>query len=233
MGKIIAGVSTVIGLALLGFAAAGSATAIPAPRKPSVHWIEELSKPVTAKVTPIAQPVIATPEPAKPELAPVIPKLEPAKPEPAKPAIAQPAPAKPEPAKPEPAKPAIAQPAPAKPEPAKPEPAKPAVAQPAPARPEPKPLAPAKAEPQPKPVAAAPAPKAEPEGEGIGTLSVTSEPTGAAVFLDGANVGQTPIDIDVPAGNHKIRAVPPGDGAERRQSVIVKSGVTSRIDILF
>ncbi len=37
-----------------------------------------------------------------------------------------------------------------------------------------------------------------------GTLSVTSEPPGATVLLDGGAAGKTPLDLDVPAGRHDV-----------------------------
>ena len=71
------------------------------------------------------------------------------------------------------------------------------------------------------------------EAEGVGMLSVTSAPTGGAVFLDGANVGQTPVEVDLPSGEHKVRVVHPSNGTDRRQSVIVKAHDTTTVRVLF
>jgi hypothetical protein len=46
---------------------------------------------------------------------------------------------------------------------------------------------------------------------GTGALSVTSDPTGAAVYVDGDYVGRTPISVPrVPAGDHRVRVVKDG-----------------------
>jgi hypothetical protein len=262
MGKIFGYLSGAGAGLLVVFAMASSATAIPEARTPSVGWLTELGtkavaappvkvstpeQPATPKVgipdlkkpDPVATPDPKKPEPAKPAEPAKVATPDPKKPEPAKPAepakVATPEPKKPEPAKPaEPAKVATPEPKPA-------EPAK--VATPEPAKPEPKPepLVAKPPPPAPKPVAVAPAPKpappaapAEPaEPEGVGTLNVNSEPPGAAVFLDGANVGQTPIEIDVPSGPHKIRAVHPTDGTDKKQSVTVKANGTATVQITF
>jgi hypothetical protein len=49
-------------------------------------------------------------------------------------------------------------------------------------------------------------------GEGpTGTLSISSEPADAAVYLDGRFVGETPVDVaDVTAGEHRVRLVKDG-----------------------
>ncbi|MFN7135267.1 MAG: PEGA domain-containing protein, partial [Myxococcales bacterium] len=83
----------------------------------------------------------------------------------------------------------------------------------------------------------APAPKAapaEPEEEaGIGTLSVTSSPLGADVYLDGANVGQTPIDIDIPTGKHRLKLIDASSKTEKLQTVRVRNGEVSKVDVAF
>lgn len=43
-----------------------------------------------------------------------------------------------------------------------------------------------------------------------GTLSVTSEPAGAEVYLDGNKVGMTPIELSVAEGAHSVRLVKRG-----------------------
>ena len=45
----------------------------------------------------------------------------------------------------------------------------------------------------------------------VGTLSVTSDPAGAAVYVDGDFVGQTPISVPrLSAGDHRVRVVKDG-----------------------
>jgi hypothetical protein len=99
-----------------------------------------------------------------------------------------------------------------------------------------------------EPVAApqpeAPTPKVEPaapppspvatgrtESEGSGTLSVSSLPPGAEVFVDGNSVGQTPLDVDVASGSHKVRVVNGGD--QKTRTVQIKSGRTADVHISF
>lgn len=44
-----------------------------------------------------------------------------------------------------------------------------------------------------------------------GTIAVSTEPPGAAVFLDGQAKGVTPLSVaDVPAGEHRVRLVKQG-----------------------
>jgi PKD repeat protein len=52
---------------------------------------------------------------------------------------------------------------------------------------------------------------ASPAAGGLGALSVTSDPAGAAVYVDGDFVGQTPISIpSLAAGDHRVRVVKDG-----------------------
>ncbi len=53
---------------------------------------------------------------------------------------------------------------------------------------------------------------AAPAGAGaIGTLSVSSDPAGAAVYVDGNFVGQTPLSLtQLPVGDHRLRVVRDG-----------------------
>ncbi len=44
-----------------------------------------------------------------------------------------------------------------------------------------------------------------------GTLSVSTDPDGAAVYLDGKMAGHTPLDLEgIPAGDHRVRVVKTG-----------------------
>src|SRR5438046_202364 len=52
---------------------------------------------------------------------------------------------------------------------------------------------------------------ASPAAGGLGALSVSSDPAGAAVYVDGDFVGQTPISIpSLAAGDHRVRVVKDG-----------------------
>jgi hypothetical protein len=226
VNKISAALCGLLGLGLAILSTSSPVSAITEPRMPSVGWLEG---------RPAPKGVPASAEPAK--LEPIAPAL----PQP----VAKPStPAEPEPmAEPE----AAAKRAPeriAKPV-APVEVAKPIavpVASPAPKRepvviPAPVPVPkPAVAE---KPVAQKPAAKPAPEPasasepEESGTLSVNSTPEGAEVYLDGANLGQTPIEIDIPTGPHKLKVVQPGTFSEKRLPVTVRAGKTSEIKVTF
>lgn len=68
--------------------------------------------------------------------------------------------------------------------------------------------APAPAAPAPPPAPPADAP---PAGTGAGSLLVRSRPPGAAVQVDGVEVGVTPVEVpDVPFGAHQVRIELPG-----------------------
>lgn len=172
-------------------------------------------------------PLVSAIASPKPEAAPAIPKPGAAtaqEPAPTPATAPVPAPAAPivgrEPPKPRP-EPVVARAGAAGPELAKPELAKPQAGRPAPL--------PVEAKLVPKPPEAAPAE----EEEGTGTLTIASEPPGAEVFLDGASVGQTPIEIDVPAGPHTVRLAAPGGGPEKRHDVHVKAGRTAEVRVGF
>lgn len=174
---------------------------------------------------PGAAPAQADPAKAVPEAKPAVVALEPAKGEPAaKPAVVALDPAKPgeKGEKKAEAKVAKLEPVPTKAtEPAEPKPS--LLVQ----QPEPKPKKLAAAEPKPK------APPAEPaEPQGMGTLVVSSTPPGAEVFLGGANVGQTPIEIDVPTGVHDLKLVD-SSGQSKNESVKVRKGRTSKVEVAF
>lgn len=194
--------------------------AAPAPTAPKPEATPAVSRPVEAAAKPAAPPPHQAPAAPQAGLAA---RREPPKPEPVvaradSPGAPASAPAQLVPSKPEPAKPP--EPGPARPEVARPE-AKPADPRPAPKA----------AEVKPAPKAPEPAPPEEEEGMGV--LSIASEPPGAEVFLDGASVGQTPIEIDVPTGLHKVRLAPPGGGAEKRHNVHVKTGRTAELRVSF
>ncbi len=76
----------------------------------------------------------------------------------------------------------------------------------------------------------APARKAAtPTAPGTGNLIVISSVRGAAVFLDGAEVGRTPYArANLPAGSHGVRVVASGYEAFAAQ-ILVKEGRTKRI----
>ncbi|HEV2489193.1 MAG TPA: trypsin-like peptidase domain-containing protein [Candidatus Acidoferrales bacterium] len=63
--------------------------------------------------------------------------------------------------------------------------------------------------------------------EGVGSVSVTSVPPGAEIYLDGKFVGDTPSVLQVSAGVHKIRIEAPGKKPfERELNVLKDSQIT-------
>ena len=211
MSRLIgAAVFGLLGVILLGVAIVTPAPALPAPTEPSLGWVKPTAKPGKATAAEVP-PAVA---PAHPAPVPAPAKAEAKAPEVAPPAKVEPAPA---PA----AKPAV---------PAKAE----AAAKPAPA---PAPLAKPATPPAPKVAAAKPEKKAKAESanaeEGSGVISFNSTPAEAEVYLDGANIGVTPMEIDVPSGDHRIKLVNPETGAEKKQGVKVKAGKTAEVNVTF
>lgn len=238
MSKVGAAVFGVLALGLVGMSAVGGTTPAREPQKPKVGWLFAMSAPATApEAAAPAAAAAKAPEPA-PAAAPAAEK-EPEADSAALPALGHLKPAEPAAAKPA-APPVAAKPAepPAPAKPAAAEPAKPAadlasLAKPPapPAKPAAPPAAPApKPAPQPKPPKVEAAP--DPDEGGTGTLSVNSTPPGAAVFLDDANIGQTPIEIDVPSGAHKVRVINPAGGA-KSQTVRVKPNQPTEVSFPF
>ena len=70
-----------------------------------------------------------------------------------------------------------------------------------------------------------------PGAETPGALSVASDPSGAAVYVDGRFVGHTPIDVqDLPAGDHRVRLVKDGY-LENGRVVSVSAGKTGGLQV--
>jgi phage baseplate assembly protein gpV len=64
-----------------------------------------------------------------------------------------------------------------------------------------------------------------------GTLSIESEPAGAAVYVDGAFAGETPLNLTtIDAGDHRVRLVKDGY-LENARIVSVTTGKTSRVHV--
>jgi hypothetical protein len=72
---------------------------------------------------------------------------------------------------------------------------------------------------------------AGPEMAGISpALTVASNPIGAAVYVDGKAVGETPLKLKVAAGDHRVKVVKDGY-LENSRVVSVVSGHASQVDI--
>ena len=56
----------------------------------------------------------------------------------------------------------------------------------------------------------------------VGTLRITSDPTGAEIYLDGRFVGQTPSTIPTPTGTHKIELRSSGKKDWARELEVIK-----------
>ncbi|MDQ2659786.1 MAG: PEGA domain-containing protein, partial [Verrucomicrobiota bacterium] len=61
-----------------------------------------------------------------------------------------------------------------------------------------------------------------------GTITVTSAPDGAEIFLNTTSLGRTPLTVDLPTGKQPLVALFP-DRGEKTQSVIVEDGQTTTI----
>lgn len=61
-----------------------------------------------------------------------------------------------------------------------------------------------------------------------GTLSIVSTPSGASVSVDGANAGETPLDLELAAGSHAIGVSAPGRVGATEQTDIAAGEVTRR-----
>jgi hypothetical protein len=63
-----------------------------------------------------------------------------------------------------------------------------------------------------------------------GRIKITSDPAGITVLLDNAAIGVTPIERDVPAGEHKLRLVRDGRTGEPK-SVKIESGTVVEVEL--
>jgi hypothetical protein len=65
----------------------------------------------------------------------------------------------------------------------------------------------------------------------FGALSITSDPAGATVYVDGEVVGQTPLTVDqLPAGDHRVKIVKAGY-LENGRVVTVASGQSKNVNV--
>ena len=65
---------------------------------------------------------------------------------------------------------------------------------------------------------------AQADAERVSVLVVSTDPTGAAVYVDGTLVGSTPVHVDtLPAGPHRVRIIKPGY-LENSRTIEVKKG---------
>ena len=63
--------------------------------------------------------------------------------------------------------------------------------------------------------------------EGVGTVTITSEPDSAEIFVDDKFLGNAPATLKLPAGSHAIVLKFPGHTDWRRTLEVLKSGKTS------
>ncbi|MGB2898764.1 MAG: trypsin-like peptidase domain-containing protein [Candidatus Acidiferrum sp.] len=75
--------------------------------------------------------------------------------------------------------------------------------------------------PQPSTPASLPAP------DGVGTVSISSDPDGAEIFVDDKFHGNAPATLKIPAGSHSIVLKLPGRADWRRTLEVLKSSKTS------
>ena len=68
-------------------------------------------------------------------------------------------------------------------------------------------------------------------GPSSGTLAVTSDPSGAAVYVDGALVGWTPVSVaNLDAGEHRVRLVKDGY-VENGRVITIDAGATRTLEV--
>jgi PEGA domain-containing protein/heavy-metal resistance protein len=67
-------------------------------------------------------------------------------------------------------------------------------------------------------------------GDGEGHLRLTTRPT-TTIYLDGASVGQTPVDLTLPTGRHEIKMV--GSDQRTRKSMTFDVSAGQRSDLSF
>jgi hypothetical protein len=68
-------------------------------------------------------------------------------------------------------------------------------------------------------------------GPAAGTLAVTSDPPGAAVYVDGTLVGRTPLNVpNLDAGEHRVRLLKDGY-IENGRIVTIAAGATERLQV--
>jgi hypothetical protein len=82
------------------------------------------------------------------------------------------------------------------------------------------PLSPAVSEPT---TSFAPSPQATPSPDGFGTITITSEPDAAEIFLDGKFHGHTPATLKLPAGSPTVLLRSPGYSDDSRTFELPKS----------
>jgi serine protease Do len=68
---------------------------------------------------------------------------------------------------------------------------------------------------------------APPISDAVGTVSVSSEPDGAEIFVDDKFLGNAPATLNLPAGPHSILLKFPGHADWRRTLEVLKSSKTS------
>ena len=66
-----------------------------------------------------------------------------------------------------------------------------------------------------------------PTPDGVGTVTISSEPDGAEIFVDEKFHGNTPATLKIPAGSHSILLKFPGRADWRRTLEVLKSSKTS------
>jgi len=64
-----------------------------------------------------------------------------------------------------------------------------------------------------------------------GAIRVTASPVEAEVYVDGSFRGMTPVQVEVPSGNHSLRVGSVPLGRWRGMDVSVKDGVEYRVDV--
>jgi hypothetical protein len=73
-------------------------------------------------------------------------------------------------------------------------------------------------------------PAPPPRDPSLGSLQLDTVPW-AVVFLGGEELGDTPLEVDLPGGVHRLRFLPKRSGKEIFREVEVKAGKTTRVEL--
>ena len=77
------------------------------------------------------------------------------------------------------------------------------------------------------PAVTSPALVTETSSDAFGTVTVSSDPDGAEVYLDGKFIGNTPATLEIPAGEHALRLASPNRASWERTVEILKDSRVS------
>lgn len=72
----------------------------------------------------------------------------------------------------------------------------------------------------------------KPRGGGSGSVAISSDPTGAEIYVDGSFVGQTPSTIHLPSGSHRVELKASGKRSWQRELNVTNDSVLTLHPVL-